>query len=211
MAGLEEAEGNLQLNKETKRWGPGIRRGQTNRPIIYRLTTGSLSEYTKAAYQYDINDFLAYYKITDIQGIEPLKEYSPKLIRQMVIDFVIYLRDERGASRSPIRLYYAALSHFFYMIRDDDTRLNWTKVKMEFPPDERISRDRAYTVEEIQKMLSNGCAGRLREKAIILLLTSTGMRFGGIHPLLSHLEVPEDTVLYLHDLIQYLLFCQGSS
>ena len=66
------------------------------------------------------------------------------------------------------------------MIRDDDTRLDWTKVRMEFPPDERIQRDRGYTVDEIQKILDNGCAGRLREKAIILLLTSTGMRIGGI-------------------------------
>ena len=70
------------------------------------------------------------------------------------------------------------------MIRDDDTRLDWRKVRMEFPPHERIHRDRAYTVNEIQKMISEGgCAGRLREKAIILLLTSTGMRIGGIDPL----------------------------
>jgi hypothetical protein len=39
---LEEAEGNSQLNKETKqRWGPGIRRGQTNLkkqyPSVYDL------------------------------------------------------------------------------------------------------------------------------------------------------------------------------
>jgi len=173
--------------------GPGIRRTQTNRPIIYHVTTGSLSEYTKAAYQYNINDFLAFYKITDIHGIEPLREHSAKLIRQMVIDFVIFLRDERKASRSSIRLYCAALSHFFYMIRDDDTRLNWIKVKMEFPPDERIHRDRAYTVEEIQKMLNHGCSGKLREKAILLLLTSTGMRIGGIHPLRKRDLTPKTT------------------
>lgn len=57
------------LLKKEPRWGPGIRR-QT--PTIYRVTTGSLSEYTKATYQNRINDFLAFYKITDSQGIEPL-------------------------------------------------------------------------------------------------------------------------------------------
>jgi site-specific recombinase XerD len=172
-----------------QRFGPGIRRT----PIIYRVTTGNLSEYTKRTYQYYINDFLAFYKITDIKGIEPLKEYIPKLIRQMVLDFVIHLRDFRKISRSSIKIHCAALSLFFYMIRDDDTRLDWTKVRMEFPPDERIHRDRAYTVDEIQKILDNGCAGRLREKAIILLLTSTGMRIGGIHPLKYGDFSPKDT------------------
>ncbi|MGH9983421.1 MAG: tyrosine-type recombinase/integrase [Nitrososphaeraceae archaeon] len=166
-----------QEQQQNKAWGPGIRR---KAPIIYRVTTGSLSNYTKETYQCHINDFLAFYKLTDI---EPLKEYSPKLIKQMVLDYVLELRDERKISRSSIKNHCAALSLFFYMIRDDDTRLNWTKVRMEFPPDERINRDRAYTSEEIQKMLNNGCSGRLREKAILLLLTSTGMRIGGIHPL----------------------------
>lgn len=169
-----------QQQSTKKQWGPGIRR---TTPILYRVTTGNLSEQTKATYQYHINDFLAFYKKTNIQGIEPLKEYSPKLIRQMVMDYVIYLRDVRSVARSSIKVHCAALNLFFYMIRDDDTRLDWTKVRMEFPPDEHIHRDRAYTVEEIQKMLSNGCSGRLREKVIILLLTSTGMRIGGIHPL----------------------------
>ena len=195
--------------------GPGIRRTQNNRPIIYHVTTGSLSEYTKAAYQYNINDFLAFYKITDIQGIEPLREHSAKLIRQMIIDFVIFLRDERKASRSSIRLYCAALSHFFYMIRDDDTRLNWTKVKMEFPPDERIHRDRAYTIEEIQKMLDKGCSGKLRERAILLLLTSTGMRIGGIHPLRKRDLTPKQTAqgkvyrveVYSQSSARYICYC----
>ena len=111
----------------------------------------------------------------------------------MVLDYVIYLRDVRKVSRSFIKVQCSALSLFFYMIRDDDTRLDWTKVRMEFPPDEHIHRDRAYTVEEIQKMLYDGCAGRLREKAIILLLTSTGMRIGGIHPLKIGDLSPKDT------------------
>ena len=49
------------------------------------------------------------------------------------------------------------------------------------PPDENIRRDRAYTVEEIQKMLS--VCHRLREKVIVLILESTGMRIGAVHTL----------------------------
>lgn len=184
-----------QLKEEKKHvWGPGPGPGSGNRrrktPIVYHVTTGSLSEQTKQTYQCHINDFLAKFSITDIT---PLKEYSPKLIRQMVLDYVIYLRDVRKVSRSSIKVQCAALNLFFYMIRDDDTRLDWTKVRMEFPPDEHIQRDRAYTAEEIQKMLDNGCCGRLRERAIILLLTSTGMRIGGIHPLKMNDLTPKIT------------------
>ena len=171
----------------------GQQKQKQGRPIVYQVTTGSLSDYTKKSYTYQINDFLAFYKITDVQGIEPLKEYSPKLIRQMVIDYVIFLRDEGNKSCASIKIACAALSFFFYMIRDDDARLNWTKVRMEFPPNEQIRRDRAYTIEEIQKMLEVGCSGRLRERAIILLLTSTGMRFGGVHPLTYRDLIPKTT------------------
>ena len=144
-------------------------------PIIYLVTVGSLAPDTKVAYQSHINYFLSFFKITHI---DPLKEYSPKLVRQMLMDYVIHLRDVKKISRSLIAQHCAAVSHFFYMIRDDDHRLDWAKVRMEFPPEERIHKDRAYTVEEIQKMLA--VCSRLREKVIILLFESTGLRMGGV-------------------------------
>lgn len=146
----------------------------------YEVTTGSLSEYTRYSYTHHINDFLAFYKITDI---EPLKEYSPKLIKQMVKDYILHLRDNssRRLARKSINVHLAAISHFLYMIRDDDYKIDWKKVRLEIPPDENIRRDRAYTIEEIQKMLS--ACSRTRDKVIILLLTSTGMRIGAVHTL----------------------------
>jgi site-specific recombinase XerD len=133
----------------------------------YEVTTGSLSEYTRYSYTHHINDFLAFYKITDI---EPLKEYSPKLIKQMVKDYILHLRDNssRRLARKSINVHLAAISHFLYMIRDDDYKIDWKKVRLEIPPDENIRRDRAYTIEEIQKMLS--ACSRTRDKVIILLL-----------------------------------------
>ena len=156
--------------------------------IIYRVTTGSLSPYTKVSYQTHINDFLAFYKITEV---EVVKDWSPKLAREHLIDYVIHLRDVKRFPRSSIKVHVAAVTHFFYMIRDDATRLEMTKVRMELPPDEFMHRDRPYTVEEIQRMLSV-CA-RTRERMIVLLLTSTGMRIGAIHSLkIGDLE-PKDT------------------
>jgi hypothetical protein len=72
----------------------------------------------------------------------------------MVKDYVIHLRDVKKSARSSINVAVAGIAHFLYMIRDDDYKIDWKKVRLEMPPDENIRRDRAYTVEEIQKMLS---------------------------------------------------------
>jgi integrase len=101
----------------------------------------------------------------------------------MVRDYILHLRDNssRRLARKSINVHLAAISHFLYMIRDDDYKIDWKKVRLEIPPDENIRRDRSYTIEEIQKMLS--ACSRTRDKAIIYLLTSTGMRIGAVHTL----------------------------
>ena len=71
----------------------------------YEVTTGSLSEKTKYCYTHHINEFLAYFKITDIT---PLHEFTPKVIKQMVKDYVIHLRDVRKSARSSINVAVAA-------------------------------------------------------------------------------------------------------
>lgn len=135
--------------------------GQPRLFLRYKVTTGSLSDRTKLAYTYHINEFLAHYRITDLQ---PLKEYSPKVLKQMVKDYILHLRDDRKLSGSSISLHVAAIAHFFYIERDDDYKIDWKKVRLEIPPNENIRRDRAYTIEEIQKMLS--VCSRTRERVV---------------------------------------------
>jgi hypothetical protein len=72
--------------------------------LRYQVTTGKLSERTKQAYTYNINEFLAHYRITDLT---PLKEYSPRVLKQMVKDYIIHLRDDRTLSGSSISLHVA--------------------------------------------------------------------------------------------------------
>lgn len=147
-------------------------------PIIYHVSASNLSPYTRAYYEKSINRFLAKSQIKDI---EPLKEYSLQICKQMMIDYVIHLREKEKLSRSSIKLHLAAIHHFFVMIREDEFPIKWTKINIELPPNEYVHRDRGYTIEEIRRMLEVGCHGRLREKAVILLFTSGGgMRIGAI-------------------------------
>jgi hypothetical protein len=67
----------------------------------YQVTTGKLSERTKQAYTHNINEFLAHYRITDLT---PLKEYSPKVLKQMVKDYIINLRDNRKLKEYGVRI-----------------------------------------------------------------------------------------------------------
>ena len=91
----------------------------------------------------------------------------------MVKDYIVYLRDNKKLSGSFISLHVAPIAHFFYIERDDDYKIDWKKVRLEIPPNENIRRDRAYTIEEIQKML--GVCSRTRERVVIHLLESTGI------------------------------------
>jgi integrase len=181
---VKSSQSHLKVNDQEHRRAPAEEKPR----IVYRVTTGSLSLDTKVSYQRYINDFLAFYKITDI---EIVKDWSPKLARQHLIDYVIHLRDFKRFPRGSINVHVAAVSHFFYMIRDDATRIDMTKVRMELPPDESTHRDRPYTVDEIRKMLS--VCHRARDKVIILLLTSTGMRIGAIHSLKMRDLQPKET------------------
>jgi site-specific recombinase XerD len=157
-------------------------------PIVYRVTSAGLAQDTRQHYERDISRFLAHFHITDI---EPLKEYSLPHCKQMIIDYVIHLRESEKLSRKSIRLHLSAIRHFFFMIREDEFPIKWHKINIELPPNEYAHRDRGYSVEEIQKMLESGCQGRFREKAVILLLTSAGgMRVGGI-PRLKRSDLKE--------------------
>ncbi|MGH9910925.1 MAG: site-specific integrase [Nitrososphaeraceae archaeon] len=162
-------------------------------PVVYRVTSAGLAPETRQHYERDINRFLAYFQIKDI---EPLKEYSLQHCKQMIIDYVIHLRESEKLARKSIKPHLSAIRYIFFMIREDEFPIKWTKINIELPPNEYAHRDRGYTVEEIQKMLEIGCQGRLREKAVILLLTSAGgMRIGGIPKLKrSDLKVMQTSV-----------------
>jgi hypothetical protein len=62
---------------------------QGNGNGIYEITEGIHSPQTKAVYQRVFNCFLDHIKIHDLQV---LIDFSPKVIKQMIIDYIIFLR-----------------------------------------------------------------------------------------------------------------------
>src|SRR6476660_1471093 len=73
--------------------------------------------------------------------------------------------------------FLAAVTHFFSI---NDIVLNRKKIKKFMSESENKYEYRSYTIEEISRLFEISSE---REKAIILILASTGMRVGAIHPL----------------------------
>lgn len=148
-------------------------------PLVYRITAANKDHFTKGTYEGIINHFLAYHKITNI---EPLRTYPLQQCKQMIIEYVIHLRNNAKLQRKSIAVHVSAVRYMFYSIRDDEFPITLKKVNDELPPQKYTHRDRGYSADEIQKMLEVGCKGRLREKVVILMLSSAGgMRIGGLH------------------------------
>src|SRR5918994_3262045 len=76
---------------------------------VYPKTEGIQSSKTSATYSRYFNPFLNYIKIHDMQV---LLDFSSKVIKQMLVDYVLYLRDEKRLSRASIIVHLSAILHF---------------------------------------------------------------------------------------------------
>lgn len=155
---------------------------------IYPITEGCQSDYTKRTYKNSFNRFLKHIGISDLQVLIDL---GPKALEQIIIKYVIYLRDSKKLARATIELEGAAIYHFFEM---NDIMLNKHKIKRFLPPDESTHDDRLYTQQEKEKILTE-CDKR--DKVVVLLMNAGGIRIGSINKLkISDLEPVSEYDIY---------------
>ena len=171
---------------------------------IYPVIEGISSIKTRKSYQRCFNHFLNHIKIHDLQV---LLDFSQKVIKQMMVDYILYLRDEKKLSRATIIINLSAILHFF-QINNDEFTLTLRNLRIHLPSDESVKEDRPYTIEEIGQVL-NECD--LRSKSIILLLCSSGMRMGALHLLqighLNHDNAGTKIIVYSGTKDKYFTFC----
>jgi hypothetical protein len=107
--------------------------------------------------------------------------------------FLVYIREKRKISYRSAIQYFNAIKKFYYVNSEYDFK--WPLIKMylgnddtdnEYEDDDNndneIVEDRPYTKSEIQTMLKT--ATDIRVKIIILLISSSGIRYGAL-PLLK--------------------------
>ena len=113
---------------------------------------------------------------------------NPRLIEQKIIEYLVEMKN-KGKGYSTIHNYASCVLAFYKI---NDIALNVTKINKFIPAQKKVKKDRAYSHEEILKLLE---IADERERVIILLLASSGMRLGALPLLrLQNLEKNKLTV-----------------
>jgi len=142
------------------------------------------TEATRKAYHYQLEQFL---KWTKIKNFDSLLQADDKSIQILLEDYAMHLKKKVSPNSVPI--YFAPIELFFVM---NDKMLNYKKIRKLFPGKVQKGNQRGYTREEIQKILDN--TRSLRNKAIVLLMASSGLRLGAIPDIkLKHMKKIESS------------------
>jgi integrase len=128
------------------------------------------TEKTKSIYLNSLKNYLIDNNLT----LETLLKLSVKDSERLLINYIEKLK-RKGKSRSFINLVFCSLKHLYIM---NDIRINKEKIGKFLGESARKNTDRAYTHEEIKKILD---VADLRTKSIVLLMASTGMRMGAVN------------------------------
>jgi integrase len=163
------------------------------------------TEATKERYAYLLNRYMKFLKLDSIDKLLQ----QPKVVESFIIHYIIWLKNEEKLSQVTINQYIAAIMHFYSM---NDITLNRKKIGKYIVGSETVrkQKDRAYTNSEIRALLEF-CDER--SKALVLLLSSSGIRIGSVSELrLIHLKKIKEYALYSLTIYEgtreeYFTFC----
>jgi integrase len=166
-----------------------------NSKAYFNFVNSINSPATRKTYEFAIKKYMQYYGLQAIDELLLLatnnKETIPIIIEDKIINWLVALRE---TITYHTRHTYMSAILTFYEINDITLRRRRI-AKFLGQESTRNTKDRAYTAEEIRKMLEHA---DIRSKALVLLLASSGMRIGAVSDLrLRHLtKVPEPYNLY---------------
>jgi integrase len=127
---------------------------------------------TRRIYEIGLHNFMDFLKISD-NAYDKLVDKDHKLIQMDICAFITYLR-QKNCSSSSVSTYLSGIRHF-YDINGID--LHWKRIHKFEGEKEKPAEDRPYTHSEIKLLLEHTI---LRNRAIILLMASSGPRVGAL-------------------------------
>jgi integrase len=161
-----------------------------NGKAYFNFVNSIKSPASRKTYEFSLRKYMQYHNLQVIDDLLADKN-TPSVIEDQIIAWLVSLRET--ITYSTRHTYMAAILNF-YEINDVTLR---TKRIARFLGQEstRKNKDRAYTTEEIKKMLEHA---NIRSKVLVLLLASSGMRIGAVPDLkLKHFtKVQEPYNLY---------------
>jgi integrase len=129
---------------------------------------------TRRVYVKALRYFMDYLHLSP-EAYDKLLDQDPKVTQMNICDYVSFLRKHK--SPATVSAYVAAVRKFYSM---NDIQLNWDKIHSFEGEKEKQAEDRPYTHSEIQTLIQKTSS---RNRAIILLMASSGLRVGAV-PLL---------------------------
>jgi integrase len=162
---------------------------------VYSVIDGLKPKHTIIAYRNAFRRFLKFNE-EEIKDERTWLQLKTTVVESKIIDYVNYLKDTRKLAYRSIGVHLSAIFHFFEM---NDYPLNRKKIKRFLPEDESdhhlLGNDRPYSIPEIEQILAK-CD--VRSRAAVLLMTSTGMRIGGLQSLrIGDIRKMDEFGLYL--------------
>jgi site-specific recombinase XerD len=165
---------------------------QTAAEHAYREFVDSLtkSPATRTLYVQALHYFTNYLGVPR-DSYDKLVDKDPKIIQMNISDFIKSL-GKRGLSYATVSSYCGALKKFYD--QNDIITINWKKIRGFMGEHEKVAEDRSYTHGEISTLLSHT---NLRNRGIILMMCSAGLRLNGIPQLrMRDLEAIDDYGIY---------------
>ena len=129
------------------------------------------SEETYRVYKYELDRFITYFKLRNYNSLASMDD---KMLQIMIEDYVME-KKSKNLVRSTIRTSLSALELF---CDTNDLMLNWKKTRRLLPPQKKKSGRKAYTTEQVRKILE--FTPDLRNKAIIHFVAASGVRIGAL-------------------------------
>jgi integrase len=147
-----------------------------NHKAYVNFVSSLKSSITRKAYVIRLKNYLRS-PLISFSTFDELLTRDIRLIEQGIIDILIDMRHKKQLSFSAQNIFLCSLTHFFSI---NDVTINRKKIKKFMSESENKYEYRSYTHAEIASLLN---ISDEREKTIILILASTGMRVGAVHPL----------------------------
>ena len=126
---------------------------------------------TRDLYSTLIKSFCKYH---NIPSWDSMIQSEKSHLKEKIEDYLIHLKN-KDKSHSHMRNTTFAIQSY---LESNDYDLNWKKIRKILGKDEKSHNSRPYTTKEIQRMLS--VSKSLRSRAVILFLSSSGVRRGAI-------------------------------
>jgi len=150
---------------------------------------------TLKRYKYYLDIFIKFFHLKDYDSLASM---DSKQLQVMVEDYVMDLKKRVNPNSVPT--YINPLQMFFDV---NDNEIKWKKIRRLFPAKIKATGRKAYTRDDIARMLN--LEPKQRNRVIIHILASTGMRKGALPDLqIKHLKKME------HDCYSFLVY-EGST